>query len=141
VTRDDDPSTAPPALRAFVALFDKGRFWDAHEMLEDAWRARRSDFYHGLILLASAFVHVQRRNRHGVLAQIAKARRRLEGYRPRYLGIDVDVLLEEAAAWEGLARREPPDEWVSMRPLPRITTDDAGVSGHEPELADRTEED
>jgi predicted metal-dependent hydrolase len=66
-------------------------------VLEPAWKKTRSDFYHGLILLASAFVHRERRNRHGVLAQLDKALPLLERYTPAHEGVDVDALLTRAA--------------------------------------------
>ncbi len=90
-------STVPPALTEFVRLFNSGAYWESHEVLEAPWRENRSDFYHGLILLASALVHRQRSNDHGVLAQLDKAEPILRGFRPHYLGIDIDKTLELAA--------------------------------------------
>ena len=63
----------PVPFRRFPELYRAGRFWDSHEALEDAWRANRSDFYQGLILYASAWGHRERRNAHGVRAQLRKA--------------------------------------------------------------------
>ena len=91
----------PPAYAAFLERFAAGEYWEAHEVLEGAWRTGRSGFYKGLILLASAYVHGQRGNAHGVEAQLRKAARELAPYAPFYLGQDVDALL-------ALARRGPP---------------------------------
>lgn len=127
----------PRPLRRFIALFNRERFWESHEALEDAWRAGESGFYHGLILLASAYVHVLRRNPHGVLAQLEKAGRCLEEYRPAYLGIDVDALLAEAERLRGIVSRlhtGSEDLWEDV-PLPRLDIDPAAVRGDEPELA------
>jgi predicted metal-dependent hydrolase len=88
----------PSALEAFVVLFNHEDFWESHEVLEVPWRNGRSPFYHGLILVASAFVHAQRRNLHGVRVQLAKAEQRLQGCRPAYLGVDIDGLLAAAAS-------------------------------------------
>jgi predicted metal-dependent hydrolase len=112
-----------------VTRFNAGSFWESHEILEAAWRETGSDFYQGLILFASAFVHVRRANRHGVRAQLAKAARRLGGYRPSYLGVDVDAVLDAADA----ARRAVE---VGILPVaPDLTLDPALIRGDEPELA------
>src|ERR671939_306875 len=87
----------PDALLDFVALFNRGAYWESHELLEGHWRESRSQFYHALILYASAFVHVQRGNPHGIVAQLEKAERCLAPYRPVYLGLDVTELLSHAA--------------------------------------------
>jgi len=122
----------PRQLEDFVARFNRGSFWESHEILEAAWRETGSDFYQGLILFASAFVHVRRANLHGVRAQLAKAVSRLGGYRPSYLGVDVDAVLDAADA----ARRAVD---VGILPVaPDLTLDPALIRGDEPELAGQT---
>ena len=91
------PSLVPADLLRFVDLFNAGAYWESHELLEGPWRKSRSEFYHGLILYASAFVHARRGNAVGVAAQLAKAERSLTSYRPHYLGLDVDAILAVAA--------------------------------------------
>ena len=39
----------PAKVLEYVELFDAGRYWDAHEALEDHWRENRVDFYKGMI--------------------------------------------------------------------------------------------
>jgi predicted metal-dependent hydrolase len=122
----------PSQLEDFVARFNRGSFWESHEILEAAWRETGSDFYQGLILFASAYVHVRRANLHGVRAQLAKAVSRLGGYRPSYLGVDVDAVLDAADA----ARRAVD---VGILPVaPDLTLDPALIRGDEPELAGQT---
>ena len=130
---------APPTpLAHFLELFAAGRYWDSHEALEDAWRRLDSDFYQGLILYASAFVHARRGNRHGILAQLEKTRRALEPYRPAYLGIDVDGLLEHADRCRRRveAREAPPEgeDWTGLLPEPRLAWSAGRVRGDEPEV-------
>ncbi len=96
----------PAPLRRFVELFNAHEFWECHEVLEVPWRAHRSEFYHGLILYASAFVHVQRGNPHGVGAQLRKARVVLEPYAPSYLGIDVAGILDHCREGETVIEDE-----------------------------------
>lgn len=134
----------PPELRAFIARFNREEFWESHEVLEAAWRNGRSGFYQGLILLASAYVHVQRGNAHGVVAQLAKAEQALGPYLPAYLGLDVASLVAGAvAAREAVTAAVA--EGVASAPLralvsfPRLAPTTALVRGDEPELrAERT---
>lgn len=128
---------ADPALAEFIRLFNRGEFWESHEALEPAWRETGSDFYHALILFASAFVHVGRGNRHGIAAQLAKAEPLLERSRPHYLGIDVDALLAHTAICRHVVaeNRDAPDSaWPVLIPIPRLAFDPDRVRGDEPEL-------
>jgi predicted metal-dependent hydrolase len=98
----------PAALENFVDLFNKGAYWESHEALEREWRRTRSAFYHGLILYASAWVHHDRGNPHGIEAQLTKARPLLERYTPEYLGIDVaGILVQGADLGAGKAPAQP----------------------------------
>jgi predicted metal-dependent hydrolase len=118
----------PVALERFVRLFNAAEYWESHEELEGAWRVGRSEFYHGLILYASAFVHVTRGNAHGVWAQLAKAEVLLRPYRPAYLGVDVDLLFAAArAARNALQAGEKPV-------APVLVLSAARLRGTEPEL-------
>ncbi|NNG16749.1 MAG: DUF309 domain-containing protein [Gemmatimonadales bacterium] len=129
------PRALPPEYRQFVDEFNRGWYWASHETLEDAWRRTRSEFYHGLILVASAFVHVQRENAHGVAAQIDKAVAALSAYRPQYLGLDVtrliDHLREVRTVRHDLTRSEGGARGIA-RPLLRL--EERLVHGTEPEL-------
>ncbi len=121
----------PVPLQRFVRLFNAAHYWDSHEELEGAWREGRSDFYQGLILYASAFVHVARGNAHGVRAQLGKAAARLDAYRPAYLGVDVEALLQAADATLGALDED-------RTPVaPALVLDRARVRGTEPELRPR----
>lgn len=131
------PNTVDPGYTLFLDLFNRGHFWDSHEALEPAWRDTRSDFYHALILFASAFVHVERGNRHGIAAQLAKAEPLLQACRPHYLGLDVDRILDHAAACRKIVADNPdapPRAWMTLIPAPSLHFDPARVRGTEPEL-------
>jgi len=131
----------PPALLTFARLFNGGAYWESHEALEGAWRETRSDFYKGLILLASAYVHVERGNPRGVIAQLHKAERHLAPYPPAYAGVDVAGLVEHArraAAAVGEAARgrgRPPPDLGALVPRVTIALGAERVRGDEPELA------
>lgn len=128
----------PEALRAFVRLFNRGEYWESHEVLEGPWRREGSRFYHGLILYASAFVHARRGNAHGVRAQLEKAEGALEPFRPHYLGVDVSALLEHGIRCRTLVgeEEEPAAEaWAGEIEFPVIALAEGRVRGDEPELA------
>jgi hypothetical protein len=79
-----------------AALFDAGLFFEAHEYWEDVWRAARPPertFYHGLVQAAAGCYHAEKGNAHGAAVLLAKARAKLRGFAPRYLGVDVTALL------------------------------------------------
>ena len=130
-----------------MEVFNEGAFWESHEILEGPWRAGGSRFYHGLILFASAFVHVERDNPHGIRAQLAKAEEALEPYAPHYLGVDVGDLLERCRRGRrAVGEREGESEeggveggegwegWRAVVPPPRLVLDPARLRGDEPEL-------
>jgi len=127
----------PAPLRQFVALFNRGEFWASHELLEPPWRESRSDFLQGLILVASAWVHVRRGNPRGIAAQLRKAERRLAPGRPAYLGVDVERLLthlEQTLAVVARRPDAPPAAWLEIAPPPELRLSSALLRGDEPEL-------
>lgn len=127
----------PAAFLEFASRFDRGEFWESHEVLETPWRVNRSSFYKGMILLASAWVHVQRGNPRGIVAQLDKAVRHLGPYRPAYLGLDVDSILAHAARCRARVAAHPvgaPAEWTELAPPIRLRPDPALLRGTEVEL-------
>lgn len=131
------PEDIHPGYAEFLELFNRGEFWASHEALEGPWREGGSQFYHALILYASAFVHVKRGNRHGIASQLAKAEPLLQKRAPSYLGVDVAALVEHAAICRHLVaenREAPGDAWSVIIPIPRIPFDPERVRGDEPEL-------
>lgn len=131
------PRFDPEFLR-FLECFNGELFWESHEVLEGAWRRNRSPFYRGLIIFASAFVHVQRANPAGVAKQMAKVRANLAPYRPYHLGLDVDDILATAERWTRLAHAARAQggsrAFEHAPPFPRLTLDPARVRGDEAEL-------
>jgi predicted metal-dependent hydrolase len=84
-----------------LELIRAGRYFDAHEELETAWRAAEPaerDFLQGLVHVAVAWYQAGRGNRYGCARQLEKAARRLAAYAPAHRGVDVDSLLAQIAA-------------------------------------------
>jgi len=99
----------PEELERGLALIDVGAYFEAHEVLEDLWRAASSeerDFFQGLVHVAVAWHHAGRGNRPGCERQLGKAARRLGPYAPTHRGVDVADLLRqvEQASFSDLAR-------------------------------------
>ncbi|HXF98212.1 MAG TPA: DUF309 domain-containing protein [Gaiellaceae bacterium] len=89
------------ALARGLELIRAGRFFEAHEALEEEWRgapAEERDFLQGLVHVAVAWHHAGRGNRPGCERQLVKAARRLAPYAPAHRGVDVAALLEQVAA-------------------------------------------
>ena len=103
-------------LASGLALIRAGRYFEAHEELELAWRAAPADeraFYQGLVHVAVAWYQAGRGNAVGAGRQLDKAARRLAPFAPAHLGVDVSNVLEQVeAARQAVARGsldlEPP---------------------------------
>jgi len=78
-----------------------GRYFEAHEELELAWRAAAPEeraFYQGLVHVAVAWYQHGRGNRVGTERQLEKALRRLAPFEPAHRGVDVAALRAQLAA-------------------------------------------
>ena len=93
------------ALEAGLAAYERGDFFEAHELLEPAWMgtsnlAERA-LYQGLIKLAAGYVHAVRGNPVGMARNLEGARRMLANSAdldPKMgtdAGIDVPALVKE----------------------------------------------
>jgi predicted metal-dependent hydrolase len=84
------------AIAAALELVREGRGFDAHELLEDLWRAAlpaERDLYQGLVHVAVATYQESRGNEVGRRRQLEKALRRLTPYAPAYEGVEIAALL------------------------------------------------
>jgi len=95
------PDARRSALAAFLAAYDAGDHFEAHELLEPAWMGTddpaERDLHQGLIKLAAAFVHAGRGNPHGVRKNLVGARARLADAveAGRAYGIDVTPIVAD----------------------------------------------
>lgn len=64
-------------LARFIARFDAGEYWAAHEELEPAWLRDRDPALKGLIQTAAAMLHVERGNLPGARRKAESALRLL----------------------------------------------------------------
>jgi uncharacterized protein len=66
-----------PEYDAFIACWNDGRFFQAHEVLEGLWIRTRDEYQRGLIQLAAALYHIQRQNVRGARTMCSRALPRL----------------------------------------------------------------
>jgi len=94
----DDIDLSPVDALAYAQdLLDQGLAFNAHEVLEAAWKGGPADekpLWQGLAQLAVGVTHVQRGNVDGAIAVLGRASARLAGVeRPAPHSIDVDGLV------------------------------------------------
>lgn len=97
---EDEPEPGPPYAAEYLhglELFNRREFWECHEALEAIWLPLDGGpklFYQGIIQTAAAFHHVTRTGRMGGARKLfEEARKKLELFRPRYGGLDVEALV------------------------------------------------
>ena len=96
-----DTAVLVSTLAQAIEEFNTHRFFECHETLEDIWRAEPRplrQFYKGVIQVAAGFHHLRRNNWKGTVNKLESGTRYLEPFRPSYLGVDVQRLIDEARA-------------------------------------------
>src|SRR5579859_582882 len=92
-----------------LSLFNHAHFFDAHEALEDVWRAlprhrrpdqRRRLHTQGMVQLAVAFHHVSRGNYIGARSVLERAVRNLNGADYSFPDLDLDRLRAALEVWQ-----------------------------------------
>jgi predicted metal-dependent hydrolase len=74
-----------PLLERGIALFNRGEYFECHEVLEEAWtpeRGPRRLFLQSLIHMAVGFYHSRRGNPVGAVRQLRKGLKKLAAYLP-----------------------------------------------------------
>jgi hypothetical protein len=93
---------------AGITLFNSGHFFECHDTLEELWmetHGERRRYLQGLIQLAVGVLHATRGNFSGATSQLSKGIEKLYEYRSIYLGVDVETLVAEATALQGMVLR------------------------------------
>lgn len=95
-------------FRQAVELFDSERFWEAHEKLESLWRlsqGRVRKTLHGLILIAAAFVHLQKGDENGFVSIMSRAAKEIAQGERFLWSLDTSKVLQQVA--ETAKSRQP----------------------------------
>ena len=101
-----------------IALFNRSEFFEAHEVLEDVWRAAPVDqkkYFQGLVQTAVAFHHFSTGNRIGMRSVMDRALQNLEGCPAEFHAVKVALLRESVGQW-----LDAFDAGQPLPPLPRI---------------------
>ena len=119
----DDLALGPAdTLAEAQRLLDTGRPFQAHEVLEAAWKhapAPERDLWQGLAQLAVGLTHALRGNATGAGRLVRRGAARLEPYADAApYGIDVAGLLAWAAATAGAPERAQSPKLMAGRALP-----------------------
>ncbi len=101
-----------------IALFNNAEFFDAHEALEDVWRAappENKKFLQGMVQIAVAFHHYSTGNRVGMRSVLERAIRNLSEPSGSFGQIQLAALLQSLDQW-----RDALDNSSPFPALPRI---------------------
>jgi predicted metal-dependent hydrolase len=84
-----------------IALFNRGEYFDAHEIWEELWMecaASERRFVQALIQAAVAVHHFERGNHTGAARLFRSGRAYMDPFRPLHRGLDVDGFWQQMEA-------------------------------------------
>lgn len=90
----------PQAIQG-LRLFNAGRYFEAHEALEEAWNAESGkvrDLYRGILQIAVAYLHIIRGNYNGAVKVHERSRKWMQDWPEVCRGIHVGKLRRDAQA-------------------------------------------
>ncbi len=105
------PHELEATLREWVRVFNSTAFYEAHEVVEEAWHLAAEPertFLKGLVHVSVSLAHYQRGNRHGAVVKGRSAARYLAPYGPEFRGLRVSELLQELERFLEPAEQLPP---------------------------------
>ena len=96
-----DPCNAPlhPQAAHGLRLFNAGKYFEAHEALEEAWIAERGivrDLYRGILQIAVVYLHIMRGNYAGAIKVHGRSQRWMKDWPGVCRGIQVAELRRNA---------------------------------------------
>lgn len=93
-----------PHYLGYFDCFNRGLFYEAHDVLEELWLAQRHgpnySFYKGLIQLAGAFVHLQKHRLKPADALFRLAAANLRNYPFLHEHLDLAAVLSLIGDWQ-----------------------------------------
>ena len=118
-----------PKAREGIQLFNNGKFYEAHEPLEEAWMETDNPervLYQGILQIGLAYYQISRGNYRGALKMFLRAQRNLKPLGTALLGIDINQLLKDANGVESALRDLGPEkikelDWDLIKPVPEWT--------------------
>lgn len=123
--RVEDDAGLDPHYAGWFACFNRGDYYEAHDVLEALWLRQRGApndlFYKGMIQLAGAFVHLRKGRLRPADALFQLAQSNLGRYRPVHERLDLEEVLGLIQDWRSdLARAAFADNPLLRRPPPQL---------------------
>jgi predicted metal-dependent hydrolase len=111
---DDDPCAGRlhPRALAGLLLFNEGKYFEAHEALEDAWRAEPGpvrQLYQGILQAGVTYLHITRCNYAGAVKVYGRSMKWLETWPEVCRGVQVGRLRRDLDRAIAEVRRLGPD--------------------------------
>jgi lipopolysaccharide biosynthesis regulator YciM len=88
-----------PQAAEGLRLFNAGKYFEAHEALEDAWNAEKSkvrELYRGILQIAVVYLHITRGNYPGAVKVYSRSQRWLRDWPETCRGVEVGKLRRDA---------------------------------------------
>jgi len=101
----------PMAVKG-IQLFDEGRYWEAHEALEAAWKDERQPvrfLYQGILQAGIIYLQIERGNFQGMAKMAERCKKWLRPWPEHCRGVDVGQLRVDVAAAVAAAGRLGPE--------------------------------
>ena len=104
-------SALPPDAIKGLEYFNEGKFFEAHEELEAAWRREKGpirELYRGILQVGVAYLHIQRGNYGGALKMFTRCRQWLDPFPDECCGVNLARLRQDFGRVEKqLQNRQP----------------------------------
>ncbi len=91
----------PLLLQEGLKLFNQGRYFECHEVIEDAWVQEKSPIrvmYQGILQIGVACYHVKNKNWRGAIKVLERGVPKAGRFVPHCMGINIAKLLDDAEA-------------------------------------------
>ncbi len=89
------PTSSQEVMALARSLFNDERFWETHEEVEALWKTKHGqekEMLQGFILVAVAFVHLQKDEAEIFISVLKRALKKLEVPINKYEGLDIELL-------------------------------------------------
>jgi hypothetical protein len=124
------PNSLDPRFLAGIDLFNRGDYFEAHEVWEELWLdcpSAERRFYQALIQAAVAIYHFGRGNNTGAARLARSGKRYMDAYRPSHSGLDVDGFWRQVEAYIAPALMEGASQALGERPAIILAPAPAGL--------------
>ena len=115
--KECQPGGADPHYLAYFECFNRGAYYEAHDVLETLWLPQKQGpnglFYKGLIQLAGAFVHLQKARPGPATALFNLALANLERYPAEHEALDIEAVRALIQNWLARTARLGAQAWAA----------------------------